>query len=395
MSGSVAHEYFSSLRHGTTEPQERAYADDAVITIQGALENASKRELIAYFEELWAAFPDARFELLELVESGDKAAAHWRLRGTFAGPGPFNGMEPNGARVDIRGIDLVTIRDGRIVRNDAYTDGATIARQLGVLPPAGSPLEQRMTRAANLRTRAARHLQGGDPEPVADGVWRVQGGDPAKCNVYLIREDGGDGVLMFDAGARIMAPAVARAAARLGGLTRIVLGHGHTDHRGTAPSFDVPVLCHPDDVQDAEGSGGRRYWDPGLRFLPVWQRAVHKQLHRRVWDGGPVKISGTVSEGDEVAGFRVVHLPGHAPGLIALWREADRLALTSDAFYTLDMWGRDCEPQLPLDGYNLDTEQARASLRKLAALDPAAAWPGHARPVTSDVRARLERAAGG
>ena len=43
--------------------------------------------------------------------------------------------------------------------------------------------------------------------------------------------------------------------------------------------------------------------------------------------------------------------------------------------------------------YNFDTEQARASMRKLAALEPAAAWPGHAKPLTGDVRSQLERAA--
>lgn len=388
---STARKYFESIRPGTTEPQERAYADDATVTIQGFLDGASKAELVAYFEELWAALPDAVFEVLDVVGDEERAAAHWRLRGTFAGPGRLNGYEPNGARVDIRGVDLVELRDGRIVRNDAYTDGATIARQLGVLPPAGSPLERRMTGAANLRTRLARRLQGGDPEPVAAEVWRVQGHDPAKCNVYLVRD--GNGVLAFDAGARVMTPAVARAAARLGGLTRIVLGHGHTDHRGTAPAFDVPVLCHPDEVVDAEGSGGFRYWDARLRFLPAYQRPVHRLLHRRVWDGGPVRVAGTVAEGDDVAGFEVVHIPGHAPGLIALWRERDRLALTSDLFYTLDLHGRDVEPQLPVAGYNHDTEEARASLRKLAALDPRIALPGHARPPAGDLRAQLERAA--
>lgn len=391
MPAGPAHEYFTAIRQGTTEPQERAYAEDATITIHGVLEDAGKRDLIAYFEELWAALPDARFEVLDIVGDERQAAAHWRLRATFAGPGNFNGFEPNGARLDVQGVDLVTFRDGRIIRNDAYTDGATIARQLGVLPPVGSPLEQRMTAAANVRNRLARRLRGGEPEQVAEGVWRVQGRDPAKCNVYLLRDS--DGVLMFDAGARVMAPAVAQAAARLGGLTRIVLGHGHTDHRGTAPSFDVPVHCHADDVADAEGSGGWRYWDPRLSFLPAWQRPAHKLLHKRVWDGGPVKIAGTVTEGDDVAGFEVVHLPGHAPGLIALWRAGDRVALTSDAFYTLDLRGRDVEPQLPIHGYNHDTEQARASLRKLASLDPALALPGHARPPTGDVGALLEAAA--
>jgi hydroxyacylglutathione hydrolase len=106
-----------------------------------------------------------------------------------------------------------------------------------------------------------------------------------------------------------------------------------------------------------------------------------------------VKISATVQEGDEIAGFKVIHLPGHAPGLIGLWRESDRLALSTDCFYTLDIWGRDCEPRVPISIYNFDTEQARASIRKLAALEPAAAWPGHAKPVTGDVRSKLERAA--
>jgi glyoxylase-like metal-dependent hydrolase (beta-lactamase superfamily II) len=81
--------------------------------------------------------------------------------------------------------------------------------------------------------------------------------------------------------------------------------------------------------------------------------------------------------------------------MIALWRERDRLALVSDLVYTLDDWGRDTEPHLPLASYNHDTAQARDSIRKIAALEPAAAWPGHAGAVAgSDVRARLERAAG-
>jgi glyoxylase-like metal-dependent hydrolase (beta-lactamase superfamily II) len=221
-------------------------------------------------------------------------------------------------------------------------------------------------------------------------VWVVQG-NPGRCNVYLIEDEGG--VTLFDAGARTMARAVARAGAKLGGIRRVVLGHGHTDHRGVAPALGVPVLCHPDEVQDAEGSGGFRYWPEGLHGLGFPHRRLHLLLHRFFWDGGPVKIADTVQEGDEVAGFRVVAIPGHAPGQIALWRESDRLALVSDCFYTLDIWGRDSEPHLPFALYSEDTDAARESMRKLAALEPAAAWPGHARPVTGDVRSQLERAA--
>lgn len=231
----------------------------------------------------------------------------------------------------------------------------------------------------------------GAPEPIADGVWVVRGGFPSRTmNVYLVRD--GDGVLAFDAGIKDMTAAVAYAARSLGGLTRVVLGHGHPDHRGVAPGLGgVPVFCHPAERADAEGDGGMHYFDFSL--LDPWGRAALRTL-LPVWDGGPVTIAGTVSEGDDVAGFEVVHLPGHAPGLIGLWRASDRLALVSDAFYTLDpQTGLHGRPRVPHRAFNQDTEQARASIRKLATLAPATAWAGHANPLTGDVRAQLERAA--
>ncbi len=193
-----------------------------------------------------------------------------------------------------------------------------------------------------------------------------------------------------------MAGAIASAASALGGITRIVLGHGDTDHRGAAPALRAlaPVLCHPDAVAQASGSGGRDYWNP--ETLPLDVRLLHGFAHRFVWDGGPVEIDGTVSEGDDVAGFQVIDLPGHAPGLIGLWRERDRVALVSDCFYITDMHGRPQPPAVPLDAYNLDTAQALRSIRKLAELEPAVVLPGHLGPLTGpDVVPSLLRAAEG
>jgi glyoxylase-like metal-dependent hydrolase (beta-lactamase superfamily II) len=240
-----------------------------------------------------------------------------------------------------------------------------------------------------VRPRLARLIASG-PEPIADGVWIVRGGMPKTMNVYLVRD--GDGVLLFDAGISAMTGAVAMAAAQLGGLTRIVLGHAHADHRGVAPGLaPVPVFCHPDEVADAEGDGGAHYFD--LSTLDPHGRLLLGTM-LPIWDGGPVRIAGTVSEGDDVAGFRVVHLPGHAPGLIGLYREADGLALVSDCFYTVDpQTGHKGHARVPHRAFNQDTEQARASIRKLAAIGPRSAWAGHADPLTGDVAAQLEQAA--
>jgi hydroxyacylglutathione hydrolase len=229
-------------------------------------------------------------------------------------------------------------------------------------------------------------------EPVADGVWLIRGGLPRIMNVYLLEEDGG--VAVFDAGIKGMARGVTEAAAAFGGINRVVLGHGHTDHRGSAPQLDAPVFCHPDEVEDAEGSGGFRYWgDIRHSDLPRGARLMHPYLHTHVWDGGPVDIAETVSEGHDVAGFRVVHAPGHAPGLIVLFREEDRLALVTDLIYTIDMNGRHDDPHLPNSFYNWDTDKARESVRKVAALEPSSAWPGHGNPLVGDVGAQLRHVA--
>ena len=388
---SVARRYFDAIAARDLDAAVAMWAEGGRENVRGQTDVTAPEGVRGFIGELLDAFPDLRFELISTTTQEDRCAVQWRLSGTFAGPGTLGGIEPTGHPLQIEGIDLLTIRDGLIQSNDAFPDSIALARQIGMMPPPGSTADQRLTSAFNAKTRLTSRLSGSEAKLVAEGVWIVQG-QPGRCNVFMIEDDGG--VTMFDAGARTMTRAVASAGAKLGGIRRVILGHAHTDHRGTAPALGVPVLCHPDEVEDAEGSGGFRYWPPDLAGLPPVARQLQRLLHRYAWDGGPVKISGTVSEGDELASFRVVHLPGHAPGLIGLWRESDRLALCSDCFYTLDMWGRDCPPRLPVATYNYDTEQARASMRKLAALEPAAAWPGHGKPATGDVRSELESAAG-
>jgi glyoxylase-like metal-dependent hydrolase (beta-lactamase superfamily II)/predicted ester cyclase len=386
----VARRYFEAIDARDLETAVSMWAEGGHENVRGQVDTLAPEGVREFIGGLIEAVPDLHMEVVSTTTEAERCGVQWRLSGTFAGPAHLAGVAPTGRAIQLEGFDLITVRDGLIHSNDAFTDSMTFARQIGMMPPQGSAAEQRMTGAFNAKTRLSSRIGAAEAELVAEGVWRVQG-QPGRCNVFLIEDDGG--VTLFDAGARTMTRAVASAGARRGGIKRVVLGHGHTDHRGTAPGLGVPVLCHPDEVQDAEGSGGFRYWPQGLQGLPLGMRQMHRLMHRYAWDGGPVEISGTLVEGDEVADFRVIGLPGHSPGQIGLWRERDRLALSSDCFYTLDLWGRSCEPRLPAELYNYDTEQARASIRKLAALEPAAAWPGHAKPAIGDVRAQLERAA--
>jgi glyoxylase-like metal-dependent hydrolase (beta-lactamase superfamily II)/predicted ester cyclase len=387
---SVARRYFEAIAARDLDGAVALWADGGRDNVRGQVDVLAPEGVREFLGELLDAVPDLDFQVVSTTTEGDRCAVQWSLSGTFAGPGTLGGIAPTGDRVALDGIDLLRISDGLIQGNDAFPDSIGLPRQIGMIPPQGSRADQRLLGAFNAKTRLASRLGAGEAELIATGVWVVQG-QPGRCNVYLIEHDGR--VTLFDAGIRTMVRSLARAGAKLGGIERIVLGHAHNDHRGAAPGLGAPVYCHAADVDDAEGSGGFRYWPDGLAGLPFGLRQAHLLLHRLAWDGGPVQIAGTLAEGDEVAGFRVVEIPGHSPGMIALWRESDRLALSSDCFYTIDMWGRDCEPVLPNAIYSFDTEQARASLRKLAALEPAIAWAGHGKPVSGDVRSQLERAA--
>ena len=254
---------------------------------------------------------------------------------------------------------------------------------------------QGSSRPPLIRSRPrVRRIASAAPERVAEGVWLLRGGLPRAMNVYLIEDAGSGGVVVFDAGEKGMAPSIVAAARELGGISRIVLGHADTDHRGAAPALRAyaDVVCHPDAVAQAEGSGGRDYWQ--MNALPADVRLLHGFLHRFVWDGGPVHVDATVKEGDSVAGFEVIELAGHAPGLIGLWRERDRVALVSDCVYASSLRGKPQPPAVPPDAYNLDTVRARRAVARLAALRPALVCPGHLGPLEGPhVVEQLEAAA--
>ena len=222
-------------------------------------------------------------------------------------------------------------------------------------------------------------------EKVADGVWLLRGDLGKSMNIYFIED--GDGVVQFDAGTKAMVKPAKAAAAELGGVKKVVLGHGHADHRGTAPSMGAPVFCHPDEVADAESDAAvDSYME--ISTLPTLRARLAYPLLMRRWDGGAVNVDGTVSEGDKVAGFEVVEFPGHAHGLIGLWRESDRLALVSDVIYLIDSvkLGKPLPPgeaSVPHPAWAWDHAEAKRSVQQA----------GGARP--GDRRRRPRRAAAG
>jgi len=105
-------------------------------------------EIRGFFDELFAAVPDAETVVDRVIADGNTAVVQYRLRGNFTS-GRFQGLDAPGKPVEIRGADIIEVENGRIVRNTAFSDGLDFARQIGMLPPQGSGVEKALYGAFN------------------------------------------------------------------------------------------------------------------------------------------------------------------------------------------------------------------------------------------------------
>jgi hydroxyacylglutathione hydrolase len=209
---------------------------------------------------------------------------------------------------------------------------------------------------------------------MAPGVWRLKELPLSTINIYLAED------VLVDAGRtwdrrRVFAEIEGRE------ISTLALTHAHPDHQGVAKDVcearSIPLACHADDVEAMEG---RRPLQEAHRSHPV------NRIIRAIWEGPPYKVERVLGEGDEVAGFRVVHAPGHARGEVIFFRESDRVAICGDVIRNLSY--ATYRPLLaePPDIFTYDPTENRRSIRKLAALEPSLILPGHG-PAVTDIGA--------
>jgi hydroxyacylglutathione hydrolase len=205
---------------------------------------------------------------------------------------------------------------------------------------------------------------------LAPGVWRLKEVPAPTINVYLAED------VLVDAGRtwdrrRILAELEGRE------ISMLALTHVHPDHQGAAKAVcearGVPLACHADDVDAMEG---RRPVQEASTSNPV------NRVVRALWEGPPHQVGRVLGDGDEVAGFRCVHTPGHSRGHLVYFRESDRVAICGDVIrnmsYATGLPGIKEPPEI----FTYDPAENRRSIRKLAELEPSLILPGHGPAVT-------------
>jgi predicted ester cyclase len=155
----VARAYFGAFEDRDLDTAVSLWKPGCIDHFHGLAEMTAPDGIRQWFSALFDAFPDFDFQILELAASGQNAACRWRVTATFTGPGRFQGLAPTGHRVVMEGCDMLRVEDGQIVANHAYTNGAEIAQQLGLLPKQGSAADRAVTGAFNAKTAAVGALR--------------------------------------------------------------------------------------------------------------------------------------------------------------------------------------------------------------------------------------------
>jgi glyoxylase-like metal-dependent hydrolase (beta-lactamase superfamily II) len=217
---------------------------------------------------------------------------------------------------------------------------------------------------------------------------RIPGGQAHLLNCYLWL--GPDGVTLVDTGWPDSAALIEQALHHLGkdraDLARIVLTHFHEDHVGAAAEItawsQAEVIAGEDDSPFVTGEGRGP-----LPVLTDGERALHPGFEEPP-HGPACRVDHAVRDGDVLdfaGGTRVIVVPGHTPGSIALYLPAADAVLTGDAVAEFN-------GQVILGVFNTDREAAVNSLARLAATGANIAGFGHGEAVLQNAAAQIAAA---
>lgn len=209
---------------------------------------------------------------------------------------------------------------------------------------------------------------------LTDGLHMLSGFPPNAINVYLM------GDVLVDAGTRFSGRRIFRQLRGHKPSTH-VLTHAHPDHQGASKEvcerLGVELWCGERDA-DAMESGNLGQKDHLINKVITW-----------AWAGPPHPVARRLREGDEVAGFAVLDVPGHSPGHVAFWRESDRTLVAGDVLNNMDVRTGIRGLHEPREEFTTDPALNRESARRLAALEPALVCFGHGPPLR-DTRKLVE-----
>jgi glyoxylase-like metal-dependent hydrolase (beta-lactamase superfamily II) len=226
-------------------------------------------------------------------------------------------------------------------------------------------------------------------EEIVSGVYGIA---MAYVNAFLAVDD--DGLALVDSGLPkrkdAILGAVAGIARQPADLKHILITHYHVDHVGSLADLkeatDAKSYAHPADSPVVRGDESQ----PGPNRSSLLGRLVGPLVERLSPEPPLAAVDVEVQDGQELpiaGGIKVLHTPGHTPGHLAFLLLAKKVLFVGDA--AANILGL----RMPIGMYTVDPEQAKESVRKLAALDFDVACFGHGRVLKGEANLRFRRLA--
>ncbi len=148
----VARTFFDALSKNDLDSAMEFITHTTVDDFVAIGEIRGKSAIRRFLDELFAAFPDFEMTVDRIVADRSTAVVQWHANGTFSGA-KFQGIDPTAKHVEIRGVDVMEITEGLVRHDTIYYDGASFARQVGMLPRSGSGIDKAMLSLFNTVTQ--------------------------------------------------------------------------------------------------------------------------------------------------------------------------------------------------------------------------------------------------
>ena len=159
----VASRLFEALNHQDLDHAAELWHPDLVEDFVAIGEFRGPDGARGFFEELFMAVPDIVFTVDRLIGDAEHAVVQWHITGTFSG-GTFQGIHATGRTVELRGVDVMHIVDGKLMHNTIYYDGLTFARQIGLLPSEGTIADKALMSGFNAKTDVFKRVAAAAPK---------------------------------------------------------------------------------------------------------------------------------------------------------------------------------------------------------------------------------------
>lgn len=124
---------------GDAEAGREFLAEDYVRHDPSQGEIRGRESMLTFISEMRRAFPDASVAVDELFSADDRVVVLATERGTHQGT--FMDVPATGKAVEVTGIVVHRVEDGRIAETWAQWDSLGMLRQLGILPESFEPRE--------------------------------------------------------------------------------------------------------------------------------------------------------------------------------------------------------------------------------------------------------------